>query len=194
MHLTGGILRHFRALSTLEQNPALEVLSTPAHPQVTPTVRPPCLLNRWQVNSSKADSDSLQSGVEWEYIDVMKGSSSPETALFSLRTAIGLLTGIAASLVFGILFNRLFEFAPVMSILTMMMVSNSYAIKRIAGLAALVGFITGLVAGLKDFLLNLGNAGLVGLIAIYRSRYSGVILYCRVCFRWLLFGKYCRAL
>jgi len=31
-------LRHFRALSTLEQNPALEVLSTPAHPQVTQTV------------------------------------------------------------------------------------------------------------------------------------------------------------
>jgi hypothetical protein len=35
VHLTGGILRHFRALSTPEQNPALEVLSTPAHPQVT---------------------------------------------------------------------------------------------------------------------------------------------------------------
>ena len=35
MHLTGGILRHFRAFSTPEQNPALEVLSTPAHPQVT---------------------------------------------------------------------------------------------------------------------------------------------------------------
>ena len=38
MHLTGGILRHFRALSKPEQNPALEVLSTPAHPQVTQTV------------------------------------------------------------------------------------------------------------------------------------------------------------
>jgi len=38
VHLTGGILRHFRALSTLKQNPALEVLSTPAHPQVTHTV------------------------------------------------------------------------------------------------------------------------------------------------------------
>ncbi len=38
VHLTGGILRHFRALSTPKQNPALEVLSTPAHPQVTPTV------------------------------------------------------------------------------------------------------------------------------------------------------------
>jgi hypothetical protein len=38
VHLTGGILRHFRAFSTLEQNPALEVLSTPAHPQVTQTV------------------------------------------------------------------------------------------------------------------------------------------------------------
>jgi hypothetical protein len=35
VHLTGGILRHFRAFSTPEQNPALEVLSTPAHPQVT---------------------------------------------------------------------------------------------------------------------------------------------------------------
>jgi len=33
--LTGGILCHFRAFSTPEQNPALEVLSTPAHPQVT---------------------------------------------------------------------------------------------------------------------------------------------------------------
>jgi len=36
--LTGGILRHFRAFSTPEQNPALGVLSTPAHPQVTQTV------------------------------------------------------------------------------------------------------------------------------------------------------------
>jgi hypothetical protein len=32
--LTGGILRHFWALSTPKKNPALEVLSTPAHPQV----------------------------------------------------------------------------------------------------------------------------------------------------------------
>ena len=39
MHLTGGILRHFRALSTPEQNPALGVLSTPAHPPVTLAVR-----------------------------------------------------------------------------------------------------------------------------------------------------------
>jgi hypothetical protein len=38
VHLTGGILRHFRAFSTPEQNPALEILSTPAHPQVTQTV------------------------------------------------------------------------------------------------------------------------------------------------------------
>jgi hypothetical protein len=38
VHLTGGILRNFRAFSTPEQNPALEVLSTPAHPQVTQTV------------------------------------------------------------------------------------------------------------------------------------------------------------
>ena len=36
--MTGGILRHFRAFSTPEQNPALEVLSRPAHPQVTQTV------------------------------------------------------------------------------------------------------------------------------------------------------------
>jgi len=39
--LTGGILRHFRAFSTPEQNPALKVLSRPAHPQVTQTVSPP---------------------------------------------------------------------------------------------------------------------------------------------------------
>jgi len=38
VHLTGGILRHFRAFSTPEQNPALGVLSRPAHPQVTQTV------------------------------------------------------------------------------------------------------------------------------------------------------------
>ena len=31
-------LRHFRAFSTPKQNPALGVLSTPAHPQVTHTV------------------------------------------------------------------------------------------------------------------------------------------------------------
>ena len=41
VNLTGGILRHFRALSTPEQNPALGVLSTPAHPQVTPAVGQP---------------------------------------------------------------------------------------------------------------------------------------------------------
>ena len=39
VHITGGILRHFRALSTPEQNPALEVLSTPAHFQVTKNIR-----------------------------------------------------------------------------------------------------------------------------------------------------------
>lgn len=38
MRLTGEILRHFRAFSTLEQNPALKVLSTPAHSQVTQAV------------------------------------------------------------------------------------------------------------------------------------------------------------
>ena len=38
VHLTGGILRHFQAFSTPEQNPALKVLSTPAHPQVTQAV------------------------------------------------------------------------------------------------------------------------------------------------------------
>jgi hypothetical protein len=39
VHLTGGILRHFRAFSTPERHPALEVLSTPAHPQVTQAVK-----------------------------------------------------------------------------------------------------------------------------------------------------------
>src|SRR5215211_5042951 len=39
VHLTGGSLRHFRAFPTPEQNPALGVLSRPAHPQVTQTVR-----------------------------------------------------------------------------------------------------------------------------------------------------------
>ena len=38
VHLTGGILRHFRAFSTPEQNPALGVLSRPTHPQITQTV------------------------------------------------------------------------------------------------------------------------------------------------------------
>ena len=38
MHLTGGILRHFRAFTTPEQNPAPEVLSMSAHPQVTRAV------------------------------------------------------------------------------------------------------------------------------------------------------------
>jgi hypothetical protein len=42
VHLTGGILRHFQALSTPKQNPALEVLSMPAYPQVTPIVRQIC--------------------------------------------------------------------------------------------------------------------------------------------------------
>jgi len=37
---TVGILRHFRALSTPEQNPAFGVLSTPAPPPLTQTVGP----------------------------------------------------------------------------------------------------------------------------------------------------------
>jgi hypothetical protein len=60
VHLTGGIaqrqcalagrcspeahspdLRHFQGLSTPKQNPALEVLSTSAHPQVTQTIGQP---------------------------------------------------------------------------------------------------------------------------------------------------------
>jgi len=39
VHLTGGILRHFRALSTPKQNPAFGVLSHPAPAPVTQTVR-----------------------------------------------------------------------------------------------------------------------------------------------------------
>jgi hypothetical protein len=35
---TVGILRHFRAFSTPKRNPALEVLSTPVPPPLTPTV------------------------------------------------------------------------------------------------------------------------------------------------------------
>jgi hypothetical protein len=38
VHWTLGILGHFRAFPTPEQNPALGVLSRPAHPQVTQTV------------------------------------------------------------------------------------------------------------------------------------------------------------
>jgi hypothetical protein len=38
VHPTSGILRHFRAFSTPEQNPAFGVLSTPAHLRVTQTV------------------------------------------------------------------------------------------------------------------------------------------------------------
>ena len=39
-----GDSAHFRALSTPEQNPALGVLSPPAHPQVTQAVG---RLNKW---------------------------------------------------------------------------------------------------------------------------------------------------
>ena len=48
VHLTGGILRHFRAFFSPEQNPAFEVLSRSAHPQVTQTVRRLCLFHRLQ--------------------------------------------------------------------------------------------------------------------------------------------------
>jgi len=41
---TVGILRHFRALSTPEQNLGLGVLSRPAPPPLTQTVR--CLTNK----------------------------------------------------------------------------------------------------------------------------------------------------
>jgi hypothetical protein len=55
VHLTGGILRHFRAFSTPKQNPALEVLSTSAHPQVTQTVGTPLAQH-----SKKAKQAGLQ--------------------------------------------------------------------------------------------------------------------------------------
>ena len=38
MHLTDGIPRHLQAFSTPKQNPVLEVLSTPAHTQVTQAI------------------------------------------------------------------------------------------------------------------------------------------------------------
>jgi hypothetical protein len=38
VHLTGGILWHFQALSIPEKNPVLEVLSTPTQPQGTPNL------------------------------------------------------------------------------------------------------------------------------------------------------------
>ena len=41
MHPRCGILQHIRAFSTPEQNPVFKVLSTPAHPQVTQTVKLP---------------------------------------------------------------------------------------------------------------------------------------------------------
>ena len=46
VHLTGGSLRHFQALSTPEQNPALEVLSKPAQPQLKQNVRQPKCKNK----------------------------------------------------------------------------------------------------------------------------------------------------
>jgi hypothetical protein len=57
VHLTGGILRHFRAFSTPKQNPALEVFSTPAHPQVTLAVSPFLL-------AEKKDSMSMKMGIQ----------------------------------------------------------------------------------------------------------------------------------
>jgi hypothetical protein len=60
VHLTGGILRHFQALSTPKQNPALEVLSTSAHPQVTQTVGPNYSIKRdsWRRGDEKITSQN----------------------------------------------------------------------------------------------------------------------------------------
>ncbi len=60
MHLTGGILRRFRALPSPKQNPALEVVSTPAHPQVTQAVETvekvpfqKLIFEKWEGNTKK---------------------------------------------------------------------------------------------------------------------------------------------
>jgi hypothetical protein len=47
-----GILRHFRAFSTPEQNPALGVLSTPAPPPLTQTVGTPLVKQKESLNHS----------------------------------------------------------------------------------------------------------------------------------------------
>ena len=56
VHLTGGILRYFQAFSTPKQNPTLEVLSTPDHPQVTRVVG----LQTSQPNEKRSKTWKLQ--------------------------------------------------------------------------------------------------------------------------------------
>ena len=80
MHLTGGSLRHFWAFSTPEQNPALGVLSQPAHPQVTQTVG-------WQGQKQTQGN-----------INIMRTN---KTKLF-----MGVLVGLIAVSIIGILYYR----------------------------------------------------------------------------------------
>jgi hypothetical protein len=60
VHLTCGSLRHFQALSTLKQNPALEVLSTPTHTQVTQSVG--------QLKSKEKNMETLNLFASWAQI------------------------------------------------------------------------------------------------------------------------------
>ena len=93
MHLTCGILRHFRAFSTPEQNPALRVLSTPTHPQVTQTVDAVgnvCQLvnNNFLITSGKVvkiNDNSLEVEIEFNHstnADFPQGSDISSNYIF----------------------------------------------------------------------------------------------------------------
>jgi len=71
VHPTSGILRHFQAFSTPKQNPALEILSTPAHPQVTQTVGQP-----------KAKNKIVFDSQSWFYVWLRNSNSFLAVAFF----------------------------------------------------------------------------------------------------------------
>jgi hypothetical protein len=120
---------------------------------------------------------------------IMTTLSTPSTPFFTYRTALGLVTGIIPMLVFVFFFNKPGDFTPYISILLAMIVSNLFKPMHAAGLAAIIGLITGTVWSLKQILLNAGSVDLIGLFGMLLALGFAIIYYAVLfAFMGFLFG------
>lgn len=92
-------------------------------------------------------------------------------------------------LVFVFFFNKPGDFTPYISILLAMIVSNLFKPMHAAGLAAIIGLITGTVWSLKQILLNAGSVDLIGLFGMLLALGFAIIYYAVLfAFMGFLFG------
>jgi hypothetical protein len=114
--------------------------------------------------------DQFDGDIGW-HMQMSEAVTAPQRivqpAFFSFRTALGLLAGITAWLVFAIFYNKPLDNSPLISILLIMQISGSFRPKRLTGLAALTGFMAGIFWGIKYFLENMGDGDLSTLIVLY---------------------------